>query len=67
MASYASAAIAREKHWTKIVGGLKDDLKAPVYSECNITESGWLLHESGVTDYDSEADTATMPTPEPSN
>jgi len=67
MSSYASAAIAREKHWTKIVGGLKDDLKSPVYSECNITESGWLLHESGVTDSDPEADTTTMPTASASN
>ena len=67
IAYYASAAIAREKHWTKIVGRLKDDLKAPVYSDCRITESGWLLHESAVPGSDSEANATTMPTASASN
>ncbi len=65
IAVYVSAAIAREKHWAGLVGRLKDDLEAPVYTDCLITESGWLLHQSAVTGADSENDAATMPTPEP--
>lgn len=67
MASYASAAIAREKHWSGLVGRLKDELKSPVYTDCSIPESGWLLHQSAVTGSDSENNTAPMPTTEPSN
>jgi len=67
IAVYASAAIAREKHWAGLVGKLKDDLKAPVYTDCRITESGWLLHQSAVTGADSENNTDPMPTTEPSN
>jgi len=67
LAVYASSAIAREKYWGSLVGKLKDDLKSPVYTDCRITESGWLLHQSAVAGGNSENDSATMPTPEPSN
>lgn len=67
IAAYASAAIAREKHWAGLVGKLKDDLKSPVYTDCRITESGWLLHQSAVAGVAPENNAATMPTTEPSN
>ena len=64
---YASAAIAREKYWGSLVWKLKDDIKSPVYTDCRITESGWLLHQSAVTSGNSENEVTTMRTPEPSN
>lgn len=67
MASYASAAIAREKHWSGLVGRLKDELKSPIYTDCRITESGWLLHQSAVAGSDTKNNADPMPTTEPSN
>ena len=63
LAVYAAAAIAREKFWGQLVGGLQNELKKPIYTDCRIPESGGLLHEPAVTGSASENEAPAMPTP----